>query len=336
MRLFIGLELPPALRLEIERLKTSFESLGYIRGKWVEVYNLHLTLGFLGEVGEELLTKLTYSLEQVAATVPAFKTKLTGLVGIPPRQPRILALASDAKGSFYALQQKLTLACSKVGLNLSAKATHLTLVRLKVPLYKMPPSAWKPADLFVAQFSLMQSTLTPKGPVYKPLRAFKLALGAQQTKFRPSVAVCVINPQNEVILIWRSENRPHDLGFPQGGINPGETAEAAAKRELKEELGLEQVTVLGVRDRIYTYRWPKGLIKYGKDADKRGYLGQEQSLVIVRLKELRPELKPDPLEAAVVRWVPLDKLLASLKPKRRALGRLVMVELNKLGISPKP
>lgn len=336
MRLFIALELPSQLRQSITKLINWLQSQPDFAsaGKWVEPQNLHVTLSFLGEVPPKLLPKVTNQLEQIAAQSARFSLKLTRPIGQPAVEPRVILITAEANQSFKLLQENIGQAMKRLNITSLQRPAHLTLIRLKSYLKLPDKTPWQAINLEVAEFSLIQSILTPKGPIYKPLKAFKLTQEATPAKYRPSVAVCLLNPQNEVLLIWRSQNRPNDLGFPQGGINQGEAVEAAARRELMEELGLKQITVLATKDKIYSYRWPKGLIKYGQDINKRGYVGQEQSLVIARIKDLRPPLKPDPIEAAIVRWVPLDKLLATLKPKRRALGRLVMVELDKLGISP--
>ena len=335
MRLFIALELPPQLRRSIINLINWLQSQpGFGRTeKWVEEENLHLTVAFLGEVPPLLLPKITIQLQQVADELPSFSLKLEPPVSLQADKPRLIIIPTQTAKAFQLLQQNLGLNLKKINISVSQKPAHLTLVRLKSAVKLPQQIPWQTANLPVSEFSLMQSTLTPKGPIYKPLKAFKLTPQTPRTKFRPSVAVCLINPKNEVLLIWRSENRANDLGFPQGGINRGETSEATARRELEEELGLKQISVLTVKERVYTYRWPKGLIKYGKDINKRGYVGQEQSLVIARTNEVRPKLRPHPVEAAIVRWIPLDKLLETLKPKRRALGRLVMVELDNLGIT---
>jgi len=144
------------------------------------------------------------------------------------------------------------------------------------------------------------------------------------------VAICVVNPSNEVLLVRHREHRASDWQFPQGGVKPGDTLEQTVRHELREELGLIEFKPIVLRKNVYQYRWPKRLLKYGQDPEKKAYVGQVQSLSVVRVAEVRPKLKPDPREAAFVKWVPYTQLLRSMHPVRRPLGKLAMVELEKL------
>lgn len=51
------------------------------------------------------------------------------------------------------------------------------------------------------------------------------------------VGGCIFNAKGEVLLQRRGDN--NRWGFPGGAIEPGETIQEAAKREIKEETGLD-------------------------------------------------------------------------------------------------
>lgn len=333
MRLFVAIELPPAVRNRVAELQRWLAEHAAVRGKWVEVQNLHLTPVFLGEVAETKLERLSEALLEVAHQARPFLLKFEEVMGVPTRQPRLLAIRVQVPPIAAELQQELVRCTRKLGLKPSAQPLHLTLVRLKEQLAK-PIGATSPdvPSFSVASLSLVQSTLTAKGPVYKPLKALKLASRGPNQAFRPSVAACVLNPKNEVLLVWHREHHSSAWQFPQGGIEPGDTLEQTLRRELKEELGIINFKLLVLRERIYRYRWPARLIQEGSDASKKPFVGAELSLGIVRVPEIRPRLKPDPREAAKTRWVPLGKFLSTLSPVRRGLGALAMVELDRLGI----
>lgn len=56
--------------------------------------------------------------------------------------------------------------------------------------------------------------------------------------YRPNVGIVICNRQGQVL--WARRCSQHSWQFPQGGINPGETAEQAMYRELFEEVGLSK------------------------------------------------------------------------------------------------
>jgi len=88
----------------------------------------------------------------------------------------------------------------------------------------------------------------------------------------------------------------YELGFPKGLIDPGETAEQAANRELMEEVGY------GARQLV-----PLTTVSLAP-----GYLGHQTQILLAR--DLYPERRegdePEPLE--VVRW-PLNRLTELLQ-----------------------
>jgi len=52
------------------------------------------------------------------------------------------------------------------------------------------------------------------------------------------VKVMLFNPAGELLLVRNSYGKSHLYLFPGGGIGRGETPEAAAAREVKEEVGI--------------------------------------------------------------------------------------------------
>jgi 2'-5' RNA ligase len=334
MRLFIAIELPLNIKTEVARIYNLFPP---IKGTLVEVKNLHLTLAFLGDVPQDKILALEKTLEKVGESESDFDISLGDLIGIPNNKPRLLALNIKNPQNFYNLQKQVVLAVKKVDMPADAKPPHLTLIRLKTTLLQAPKLTIPTLLFKVSQFILFQSILTSKGPIYKPLKAVKLTSGSVLRPLRPNLAICVINPKNEILLIRRSDHHIRDWQFPQGGIKPGDSLKQTLVKEIKEELGITQFETILIKEQVHKYLWSKKLREKGTDLEKKPYFGQEQSLAIIRLSKDRPKLKPDPREAAEVKWVPYNKLILALHPVRRALGRLTMVELEKMNIlTPKP
>ncbi|WP_286882412.1 RNA pyrophosphohydrolase, partial [Pantoea sp. UBA5037] len=80
--------------------------------------------------------------------------------------------------------------------------------------------------------------------------------------YRPNVGIVICNRQGQVL--WARRFGQHSWQFPQGGINPGETAEQAMYRELFEEVGLHRtaVRILASPRNWLHYKLPKRLVRW--------------------------------------------------------------------------
>ena len=73
--------------------------------------------------------------------------------------------------------------------------------------------------------------------------------------YRPAAAVMLLNSDNKVFVAQRIDSSLEAWQMPQGGLDPGEDAQAGALRELEEETGigahLVQIIARASRDLLY-------------------------------------------------------------------------------------
>ena len=105
------------------------------------------------------------------------------------------------------------------------------------------------------------------------------------TKFRPNVAAVILNQCGDKILMFhRVDGRRKSWQFPQGGVDAGETEEQAIMRELKEEIGTNDVRILKQSSKRTRYQFPKSIMKKMQHRSRwRKYWGQEQRWFLVQL-----------------------------------------------------
>lgn len=99
--------------------------------------------------------------------------------------------------------------------------------------------------------------------------------------YRPNVGIVICNRQGQVL--WARRFGQHSWQFPQGGINPGETAEQAMYRELFEEVGLQRkdVRILASTRNWLRYKLPRRLVRW----DTRPVcIGQKQKWFLLQLQ----------------------------------------------------
>ncbi len=147
--------------------------------------------------------------------------------------------------------------------------------------------------------------------------------------YRSGVGVVLFNAQGHVFVGRRIDQSSEAWQLPQGGIDAGEKPKAAARRELKEEIGTDKVEFIAeVRDWI-SYDLPPDLVR---QVWKGRYRGQRQKWFAARFIGADSDIDiatPHP-EFDAWRWVPIDQLGALIVPFKRDLYRRIMDEFRHL------
>lgn len=124
------------------------------------------------------------------------------------------------------------------------------------------------------------------------------------SRHRPNVGVVLFNREG---LAWYGLRAgfADAWQFPQGGVDPGEGLETAARRELFEETGVVSVAPLGRTEGWIAYDFPPG---YGGAKQARAFRGQKQAWFAYRFTGGEDEIDlaaHGEVEFDAWRWAPL-------------------------------
>lgn len=183
MRLFTGIDLSDEVRERLERLLMHLRPAAHL--KWSPVYNLHITLKFIGEWPEAKLSQLEQALRSLPPRAP-IPIEVRGLGWFPnPHNPRVFWVAVHGGDALPGLARDTESALEPLGIKKEDRAftAHLTLARIKEPV---PLSALRAAITqlesaefggFTAdRFHLYRSQPGPAGSIYTKLSDYPFEL----------------------------------------------------------------------------------------------------------------------------------------------------------------
>ncbi|WP_127110768.1 RNA pyrophosphohydrolase [Pararhodobacter zhoushanensis] len=147
--------------------------------------------------------------------------------------------------------------------------------------------------------------------------------------YRPNVGVMLINPSGLIFAAQRLDSAVPAWQMPQGGIDEGEDARAAALRELEEETGVPPalVQVVAESDGWLTYDLPHELVP---TIWKGRFRGQKQKWFLLRYlgRDDQINLEQEHPEFSAWRWISGDEMIAAIVPFKREIYSRVVQEFR--------
>lgn len=178
-RLFLGIAVPDGIKINMSLGVGPLQTL-YPTWKFVKPENYHVTLSFLGEIDEGVLTTILPTISQIASTTAPFTLNFQELTLAPAPSPRMIWAISE--------NQQFTDLVTTIESSLS---THLTLPdyrRSANPIPHITLARFDPADsqekiqlpgiylkFLVTTLHLFESHQTTNGPEYTLLEEFSLS-----------------------------------------------------------------------------------------------------------------------------------------------------------------
>ena len=162
------------------------------------------------------------------------------------------------------------------------------------------------------------ASMAPPHPSMTPEKIAKLP-------YRPCVGIMLINADSLVFTGQRIDSKVEAWQMPQGGIDPGETPQEAALRELEEETGVtsDKARIIAETDDWVPYELPHDLVPKLWNGRFRG---QMQKWVLMQFDgtdaDINIETKDQ--EFSEWRWMPLDDLIDNIVPFKRDVYSAVL------------
>ncbi|MBB5685206.1 RNA pyrophosphohydrolase [Sphingobium boeckii] len=147
-----------------------------------------------------------------------------------------------------------------------------------------------------------------------------MSIDPETLPYRPCAGVMILNAEGQVFVGQRLDNVVEAWQMPQGGIDPGEDAETAARREVGEETGIapEHIQIVAQAPDEMFYDLPAELV--GR-IWKGKYRGQRQIWFLARFTgtDADVNIETEHPEFRAWKWADPADLPALIVPFKKAL-----------------
>jgi 2'-5' RNA ligase len=182
-RTFIAIKIPLS-RQSAEIIDDVKEQLANEKIKWVDMWNMHITLHFLGDTDETMLDDIGIELKKQLKGSCSFTLQCTGL-GLFKNihNPKVLWFGIDRSDELTNIKERVDNALKPFGFFKEGRMfkPHLTIGRVRFIKDKNTLSdvleEYKNThlqDFNITEVLFYESELTPKGPIYKVIQRFHL------------------------------------------------------------------------------------------------------------------------------------------------------------------
>jgi 2'-5' RNA ligase len=186
-RTFVAVELSDDVRKRTAGLQEQMKAAG-ARLRWVRPHNLHFTLRFLGEIPAAQVARAVVATREAIRTVEPFVVTIAGLGAFPTfARPEVIWVGTtDGAEALEGLTRKLNAALARERFATDPRQfrPHLTLGRVRDNRQwgdlVRSLERFRAAVIGVERIeyvTVMESHLTPEGPVYTPREQVRLGYG---------------------------------------------------------------------------------------------------------------------------------------------------------------
>ncbi len=146
---------------------------------------------------------------------------------------------------------------------------------------------------------------------------------------RTGVGIVLLNNENKIFVAKRIDNPKNFWQMPQGGVDNGEKFYNAAIRELEEETGIKNVSLIKEIEGSITYLLPDhllGIIWKGK------YKGQKQTWYIMKFKwkDNEVNLKTKKPEFLEWKWTSVESITDTVVDFKLDVYKKIQNEVKKV------